>query len=69
MKILFWGPLTLQWFHFDLKNAKLAKNNFRHARALTQPQKSALAHKRGKKKRRIWRRFQKYKLVLATKCL
>jgi hypothetical protein len=48
--------------------------------ALAQPQKSASAHKRGKKKlfsnplmigikkHRILRRFQKYKLVLGIKC-
>jgi hypothetical protein len=28
MKILFWGPVTLQLFHFDVKNAKLAKKIF-----------------------------------------
>jgi hypothetical protein len=52
MKILFWGPVTLQWFHFDVKNAKPAnkKNFLSRARALAQPQKSASAHKRGKKK-------------------
>jgi hypothetical protein len=25
MKILFWCPVTLQWFHFDVKNGKPAK--------------------------------------------
>jgi hypothetical protein len=34
MKILFWGPVTLQLFHFDVKNAKPAKIFFliTHAR-------------------------------------
>jgi hypothetical protein len=25
MKVLFWGPVTLQLFHFDVKHAKPAK--------------------------------------------
>jgi hypothetical protein len=33
MKILFWGPVTLQLFHFDVKNAKLAKKILSIARA------------------------------------
>jgi hypothetical protein len=33
MKILFWGPIALQLFHFDVKNAKPAKTNFSIARA------------------------------------
>jgi hypothetical protein len=32
MKILFWGPVTLQWFHFDVKNEKPAKKIFWIAR-------------------------------------
>jgi hypothetical protein len=34
MNILFWGPVTLQQFHFDVKNAKPAKKFFWIARAL-----------------------------------
>jgi hypothetical protein len=51
MKILFWDPVTLQKFHFDVKHAKPAKKYFR-SRALTlvRPQKSTSAHKKGKKK-------------------
>jgi hypothetical protein len=33
MKILFWGPVTLQYFHFDVKNGKAAKKFFFIARA------------------------------------
>jgi hypothetical protein len=33
MKILFWGPVTLQQFHFDVKNGKPAKKKFLIARA------------------------------------
>jgi hypothetical protein len=51
MKILFWGPVTLQKFHFDVKNAKPAKKILSVARARPgRPQKSAWAHKRGQKK-------------------
>jgi hypothetical protein len=51
MKILFWGPVTLQQFHFDVKNAKQAKKIFRSRElALARPQKSASAHKWGQKK-------------------
>jgi hypothetical protein len=33
MKILFWGPVTLQYFHFDVKNAKPGKKiSIAHAR-------------------------------------
>jgi hypothetical protein len=32
MKILFWGPVTLQKFHFDAKHAKPAKKIFSIAR-------------------------------------
>jgi hypothetical protein len=51
MRILFWGPVTLQYFHFDVKNAKPTKNFFRsRARALARPKNSALAHWRGPQK-------------------
>jgi hypothetical protein len=33
MKILFWGPVTLQYFHFNVKNGKPAKKNFLISRA------------------------------------
>jgi hypothetical protein len=33
MKILFWGPVTLQLFPFDVKNGKPAKKKFLIARA------------------------------------
>jgi hypothetical protein len=33
MKILFWGPVTLQKFHFDVKKCETGKKNFSIARA------------------------------------
>jgi hypothetical protein len=33
MKILFWGPVTLQKFHFDVKNGKPANKFFLIVRA------------------------------------
>jgi hypothetical protein len=33
MKILFWGPVALQQFHFNVKNGKPAKHFFLIVRA------------------------------------
>jgi hypothetical protein len=73
MKILFWGPVTLQYFHFNVENGKPAKKIF--LIALARPgtaSKKRIGTKEGSKrfffdplmmgikKRRILCRFQKY---------
>jgi hypothetical protein len=82
MTILFWGPVTLKWFHFDVKHAKPTKKTFF---SIARMRPGAASKKRistyegskkifsnplmmGIKKRRILCRFQKYKLVLVEKC-
>jgi IS5 family transposase len=51
MKILFWGPVTLQKFHFDAKHAKPAKKFFFYrTRAPWRGRKKAHLHIRGIKK-------------------
>jgi hypothetical protein len=50
MKILFWGPVTLQKFHFDVKNAKPAKKFYRSRALALGGLKKAHGHIRGVKK-------------------